>query len=53
MSRNPVTPSAQSPSIAAPLELEAEFDEELNGGVDVFYHDADIVHTLDCHDVSS
>src|SRR5206468_5660396 len=36
----------------APLELEAEFGEELNGGVDVFYHDADVVHTLDRHDVS-
>src|SRR5437899_2257037 len=34
------------------LELEAEFGEELNGGVDVFYHDADVVHTLDRHDVS-
>src|SRR5947208_10473817 len=36
----------------APLELEPKFGEELNGGVDVFYHDADVVHTLDCHDVS-
>src|SRR6266700_697140 len=36
----------------APLELEAKFGEELNGGVDVFYHDADVVHTLDRHDVS-
>src|SRR5687767_12205842 len=36
----------------APLELEAEFGEELKGGVDVFYHDADVVHTLDRHDVS-
>src|SRR5688500_9938033 len=36
----------------APLELEAKFAEELNGGVDVFYHDADVVHTLDRHDVS-
>src|ERR671910_90199 len=36
----------------APLELEAEFGEELNGGVDVFYYDADVVHTLDRHDVS-
>src|SRR5437764_8742465 len=53
MSRNPVTPSAQSPSIGArPSSLEAKFGEELNGGVDVFYHDADVVHTLDRHDVS-
>src|SRR5687767_11829183 len=36
----------------APLELEAKFGEELNGGVDVFYHDADVVHPLDRHDVS-
>src|SRR6184192_2659530 len=36
----------------ATLELEAKFGEELNGGVDVFYHDADVVHTLDRHDVS-
>src|SRR6266581_6707853 len=35
-----------------PLELETKFGEELNGGVDVFYHDADVVHTLDRHDVS-
>ncbi|MNC90285.1 hypothetical protein D3C83_63670 [compost metagenome] len=36
----------------APLELEAKFGEELDGGVDVFYHDAAVVHTLDRHDVS-
>src|SRR5215210_3878363 len=36
----------------APLELEAKFGEERNGGVDVFYHDADVVHALDRHDVS-
>src|SRR6185295_5030988 len=36
----------------APLELEAKSGEELNGGVDVFYHDADVVHTLDRHHVS-
>ena len=54
MSRNPVTPSAQSPSIGrAPLEVEAKLGEELNGGIDVFYHYADVVHALDGHDVSS
>jgi hypothetical protein len=37
---------------SAPLELEAKFSEEPNGGIDVFYHDADVVHTLDSHDVS-
>src|SRR5438552_16379494 len=36
----------------APLELEAKFGEELNGGVDGFQHDADVVHTLDRHDAS-
>src|SRR5262249_50570924 len=35
----------------APLELEAKFGEELNGGINVFHHDADVVHTLDRHDV--
>src|SRR5947199_1740961 len=35
-----------------PLELETKFGEELNGGIDVFYDDADVVHTLDRHDVS-
>jgi hypothetical protein len=52
MWRNPVTPSAQSPSIGErPLELEAKLGEERNGGIDVFHHDADVVHTLDRHDV--
>src|SRR5688572_16435248 len=36
----------------APLELEAEFGEELNGGINVFDNDADVVHALDRHDVS-
>src|SRR5262245_33954258 len=36
----------------APLELEAKFREELDGGIDVFYHDADVVHALDRHHVS-
>ena len=36
----------------APLEVEAKLGEERNGGIDVFYHDADVVHTLDRHDVS-
>src|SRR5262249_44126255 len=37
----------------APLELETKFGEELNGVIDVFNDDADVVHTLDRHDVSS
>jgi hypothetical protein len=36
----------------APLELEAKVGEELNSGVEVFYHDADVVHSLDRHDAS-
>src|SRR5262249_55469182 len=36
----------------AAFEGKAEFGEELNGGIDVFHHDADVVHTLVCHDVS-
>src|SRR5262249_11623980 len=36
----------------APLELKAQFGEERNGGIDVFHHYADIVHTLDRHEVS-
>ena len=36
----------------ATLEGKAEFDEELNGDIKVFHHDADVVHTLDCHDPS-
>jgi hypothetical protein len=35
-----------------PFEIETKFGEELNGGIDVFHHDADVVHTHDCHDVS-
>src|SRR5262245_40147286 len=37
---------------SAPLELETKLGEELNGGINVFHHDADVVHTLDRHDVS-
>jgi hypothetical protein len=33
----------------APLEFEAKFREEFNGGIDVFDHDADVVHPLDRH----
>src|SRR5262245_15840161 len=36
----------------APLELEAKFGEEFNGGINVLYDDADVVHTLDGHEVS-
>src|SRR5207245_8299465 len=33
-----------------PLEIETKFGEELNGGNDVFHNDADVVHTLNCHE---
>jgi len=36
----------------AAFEGKAEFGEELDGGIDVFYHDPDVVHTLGSHDVS-
>src|SRR2546423_14364370 len=36
----------------APLELETKFGEEGNGGINVFHHDAHVVHTLDRHDAS-
>src|SRR5690606_23217698 len=52
--------AAQSGDTAGPIafdghaafEGKAEFGEELNGGIEVFHHDADVVHSLDCHDVS-
>src|SRR5581483_11328362 len=37
---------------SAALEHEAKFGEEPDGGIDVFDHDADVVHTLDRHAVS-
>jgi hypothetical protein len=36
----------------ATLELEAKFGEELNGGIKVFHHNANVVHTFDRHIVS-
>src|SRR5437762_197526 len=35
-----------------PLKLEAQFGEEFNSGIDVFDHDADVVHALNRHDAS-
>ena len=35
----------------APLEREAKLGEERNGSVEVFHHDADVVHSRDRHDV--
>jgi hypothetical protein len=37
----------------ATLELETEFGEKLDGGIEVLHHDADVVHALDRHDASS
>src|SRR5688572_2612739 len=36
----------------AAFERKAELGEELNGGIDVFHHDPDVVHTLNCQNVS-
>src|SRR6476661_187677 len=36
----------------SPFQPEAKLGEELNGGIEVLHHDADVVHTLDCHAVS-
>jgi hypothetical protein len=49
---SPVTRPAHSPSIGAPFEFEAKLGEELDRGIKVFYHDANVVHPLDRHDVS-
>jgi hypothetical protein len=37
----------------AALERKTELREEFNGGIEVFHHDGDVVHTLDCQDASS
>jgi hypothetical protein len=37
----------------AAFEGQAKLGEELDGGIQVLHHDADVVHALDCHDVSS
>jgi hypothetical protein len=47
MPRNPVSFDRR-----APLEPQAKFGEKLNGGIQVFHHDADIVHAFDRHAVS-
>ena len=49
-SRSPVTRPAQSPSIVrAPFEFETELGEELDGVIEGFHHDADVVHPLKRH----
>src|SRR5262249_9778049 len=37
----------------AAFELETKFGKELDGGIEVCHHDADVVHALDRHDVFS
>src|SRR6185503_3505617 len=37
----------------AAFEGKAELGEELNGDIEVCHHDADVVHTLYCHDCSN
>jgi len=32
-----------------PLEIETKFGEEPNAGIDVFHHDADVVHSFKHH----
>src|SRR5262245_49304197 len=45
-------PSPFSFDQGSPFQPEAKFGEELNSGIDVLHHDADVVHTIDCHAVS-
>jgi hypothetical protein len=52
VSRNPDAICPGSFDWGAPLELKTKFGEELDGGINVFHHDADVVHTLDGHDGS-
>ena len=51
---SPVTRPAQSPSIVArPSSFEAKLGEKRDGGIEGFYHDADVVHPLESHITSS
>lgn len=36
----------------ANIQHETKLGKKFNGGVDVFNHNADVVHTLYCHEVS-
>jgi hypothetical protein len=36
----------------AAFEGKAEFDEELNRAIEVFDHDANVIHSFDCHVVT-
>ena len=49
-SSHPISPVAFDGGAA--LKLQAKFGEEFNGGLNVCNDDADVVHALDCHDVS-
>lgn len=50
--RTPVTAGPFAFDGHSTPESKAEFGEELDGGIEVFHHDADVVHALDRHDVS-
>jgi hypothetical protein len=34
------------------MAISIDFGEELNGGIEVFHHDADVVHAFDRHGAS-
>jgi hypothetical protein len=38
--------------VSTTFEGKPKFDEELNGGIKILHHDTNVVHALDCHDVS-
>lgn len=46
------SPGPFSLNYCSSLEVEAEFSEEGDDGVQVFNDDADVVHSFDCHVVS-
>jgi len=46
MWRSPVTALPVSFDRGSPFELEAEFGEERDSGIEGFHHDADVVHPL-------
>jgi hypothetical protein len=46
-------PSPLSFDHGSPFESEPKLDEECDGGIEGFHHDADVVHPLECHAISS
>src|SRR5690606_1173828 len=45
-------PSPFSFDQRSPFQPKAKLGEELNGGIDVFHHDADVIHTTNRHAAS-